>query len=385
MFNPHDIHYPQSKRQKLSGNYSALSNANVVKKNFLLDIDGDSECNLNKKYNTPSWIKYDLSKTKRHIDLSGGNWSVGISGMVLQYNSLNSWKNPLYSKTSLPSLAFIKIAIKYSNKPSEIMGVKFFENRLYSKSKVVSQLNTFLTEIWAKECRISLDGTNIVGEIFSLVIFSFYLNKLDNFIHILSLVNIQNDNVKKSWRLFLKTFNAFKKDQTNVIERIEIYISNELNSFLGDFQIPIEISNFKSDQNLIEYDRDLIAMDFRCGLIPYPAKFSSADMVVKYMTPDIKPSIVSIYTNIPINERANEKLINGGVYQLLAQIPIEIFKENSPRSIQYFPQKILYKTISQNYCLDLIEILLVDPETNKLINLNNNFLLNLDFKQTSDH
>ena len=131
-------------------------------------------------------------------------------------------------------------------------------------------------------------------------------------------------------------------------------------------------------------------MDIRCGLIPYPSEFSLAhkpciNIVPKHETPDIKPSIASIYTNIPINERANEKLINGGVYQLLAQIPIEIFKENSPRPIQYFPQKILYKTISQNYCLDLIEILFVDPETNKLINLNNAFLLNLDFKQVSDH
>ena len=103
-------------------------------------------------------------------------------------------------------------------------------------------------------------------------------------------------------------------------------------------------------------------------------------MITKYESPTIKPSVISIYTNIPISDRGNERLINGGVYQLLHQMPIKSFDRNSPSSIQYFPKKISYKNLRQNYKLDTIEILLVDPDTNKLLNMNDHFMLNLDFK-----
>ena len=154
---------------------------------------------------------------------------------------------------------------------------------------------------------------------------------------------------------------------------------------MGYFQIPSNIINFKSDKDLTEYDKDLSALDIRCGLIPCPNSFNIkepiADIMPIYKTPVTEPSAISIYTNIPISNKANEKLINGGIYQLLGQIPIKSFNQNSLSSIQYFPQKILHKNITLNYKLDVVEIILVDAETDKPLNMNsNNITLNLEFK-----
>ena len=259
------------------------------------------------------------------------------------------------------------------------------ENRLYSKQKIISQINAFLSAVWNKKCHSNFDGINTVGELFSLILFTFYLDKIDDSIHILSLTNISNStSSKKSWDLFQKVFNAYKKNKDDVLERIEIYISKELNRCLGDFEISSKIINFRSDQDLTKYDKDLSALDIRCGLIPYPnnldTKEADRDTKPKYSTPTIKPSAISIYTNIPISNKGNEKLINGKIYQLLHQIPIKNFSENSPSSIQYFPQKISYKNITPNYKLNIIEILLVDSDSNLPLNLNNkDFTLNLDF------
>ena len=161
-------------------------------------------------------------------------------------------------------------------------------------------------------------------------------------------------------------------------------MSNELSNYLGNFEIPTEITNFKSDKDLREYDKDSTALDTRCGLIPCVSCKSAKpiiDISPKNETPNIKPALLSFYTNLPISDRGNEKIINGGTYQLLHQIPIKNFDEDSPSSIQYFPSKISYKKLSQNYKINTIEILLIDSETNRLINLNRNFILNLDFKR----
>ena len=384
MFSDHNSQYSHHKRQRLSGNisFTPLSDINVNRKNFLLEINGNSECNTNKDLNVPSWIKYDVTKTNKALDLSGGTWSIGINACIIS-NSLNSWKS--ISNSDLPSSSFIKIGIKFANKPTEVLGIKFFENRLYSKSKVVSQINTFLSSIWGKICNANVNGCNLVGEIFSLTIFAFYLNKLDNTTHILSLSGIsKSSTAKKSWDLFTKTFDAFKKEPHGNIEKIEVFISKELSAYLGSFQIPPEITNYISDKDLKEYDKNLTALDIRCGLIqttssPQPNKENN-NIITEHESPTIKPSVISIYTNVPISDRANERLINGGIYQLLHQIPIKSFDRNSPSSIQYFPKKISYKNLRQNYKLDSIEILLVDPESNKLLNINNHFILNLDFK-----
>ena len=104
------------------------------------------------------------------------------------------------------------------------------------------------------------------------------------------------------------------------MEKIEVFISKELNAYLGSFQIPPEITNYISDKDLMEYDKNLTAMDIRCGLIQsslslQPNKENN-NINTEYESPTIKPSVISIYTNIPISDRANERLINGGIYQL---------------------------------------------------------------------
>ena len=63
----------------------------VLKNDFLLEINGNSECNLNKDLNTHAWIRYDLSQTNKQVDLSGEHWSVGVEGCIIT-NSLSSWK-----------------------------------------------------------------------------------------------------------------------------------------------------------------------------------------------------------------------------------------------------------------------------------------------------
>ena len=393
MFSDYRNQYPHVKRQRLNNENISLvplSDIKTLKKVFLLEINGNSKCNLNKDIKTPSWIKYDMTKTNKAFDLSGGIWSIGINACIIS-NSFNSWKSILHSE--LPSSSFIKIGIKFMSKPTEILGIKFFENRLYSKSKIISQINMFLSSIWEKKCHVNTIGCNVVGEIFSLTLFSFYLNKLDNTTHILS-ISGNSSIAKKSWELFTKTFDAFKKGPYGNIERIEVFISKELSENLGNFQIPPEITNYRSDKDLTEYDKNSTALDIRCGLIMLtPRNYNDDDdaieslpsnqennIITKHESPTIKPSVISIYTNIPISDRGNERLINGGVYQLLHQIPIKSFDKNSPSSVQYFPKKITYKNLRQNYKLDTIEILLVDPDTNKLLNINDHFMLNLDFK-----
>ncbi len=71
-----------SKRQKLSekNNFVSLSNVNSIKHDFLLKINGKSELNINKELNTPSWIKYDLTKSNKQVDLCAGTWTLRRGG-----------------------------------------------------------------------------------------------------------------------------------------------------------------------------------------------------------------------------------------------------------------------------------------------------------------
>ena len=195
--------HSHSKRQKTGeNNFAILSNVNNLKNDFLLEINGNSECNLNKDLNTHAWIRYDLSQTNKQLDLSGEHWSVGVKGCIIT-NSLSSWKKPAKHQTELQSLSFMKIALKYVGEPTEIIGTKFFENRIYSKSKVVSQANTFLSEIWAKPCHLNSDGTNVVGEVFSSTVFALLFDKLDRSVRIVSMLDTADPKVKNNWNDFL--------------------------------------------------------------------------------------------------------------------------------------------------------------------------------------
>ena len=132
----YNSYYLNPKRQKFSENsdYNLLSNVISTKNDFLMEINGNSESNLNR--DMPSWIKYDLIKTKKQIDLFG-HWSIGINACVIG-NSINSWKNAQKSNTDFPSLSFIKIGVKLEGKSTKIIGIKYLQNRLYSKPKVIA-------------------------------------------------------------------------------------------------------------------------------------------------------------------------------------------------------------------------------------------------------
>ena len=194
-------YFSTAKRQKISENKSFTtlpSNIKSTKYNFILEINGNSESNLN--VNTPAWIYYDLTSSNKQIDLFG-NWKVGISACIIS-NSLISWQKSTENKTELPYLSFVKLAVKFKGKESKVIGFKYFQNRLYAKDIGISQINTFLSQLWSNLCHFNEQGINIVGEVFSLTLFSFYLDKLTNSVHILSVA----DNTSKTGKKHDKNF-----------------------------------------------------------------------------------------------------------------------------------------------------------------------------------
>ena len=132
-----------------------------------------------------------------------------------------------------------------------------------------------------------------------------------------------------------------------------------------------------------KYDNFLIPLDSRCGLIPCSfigKKVPTINSQNKFKTPHIGPSLINIFTNLPILFSTQTKLYQGKTYQFLDQIPLKHIDKTSPTSIQYFPKKICYKRLTQNTKMDAIEILLINAENNELISLDENFILNLDFR-----
>ena len=377
-------HFFMAKRQKLSEKpfTGLLSNVNSIKRNFVLEVNGNSQNNLNA--NTPSWIYYDLSKTNNQIDLFG-SWRVGMKTCVIS-NTLSSWQKRTENKTELPSLSFVKLAVKFTGKDSKIIDIKYFQNRIYAKDTVVSQINTFLSQMWLNLCRTNTQGVNIVGNVFSLTLFSFYLDKITNSVHIVSIADTRVETTNKTWQNFIKIYNVFKKNthSQEVIENIEIYISNDLNEFLGGFQIPREIHDKPTVKDLTKYDKNSAPLDLRCGFLPCKfgreTKLASINIPNKFKTPHISPSLINIYTNLPIAHPTHKKLYEGKTYQFLDQIPLKTFDRDSPNAVQHFPKKINYKSLTQNVKMEAVEILLINAENNELINLDQNFILNLDFQ-----
>ena len=96
-------------------------------------------------------------------------------------------------------------------------------------------------------------------------------------------------------------------------------------------------------------------------------------------TSHIQPSSIAVYTNVPI-AHSRIKSYEGNVYHYIDQIPVKDINKNSTSLIQFFPEKIAYKSILQNIQMDRIDVLLTNAETNKPINLDGNFVLTLDFK-----
>ena len=66
MFSDHNNQYSHHKRQRLSGNisFTPLSDINVNRKNFLLEINGNSECNTNKDLKKDKLVEMSRKKDK---------------------------------------------------------------------------------------------------------------------------------------------------------------------------------------------------------------------------------------------------------------------------------------------------------------------------------
>jgi hypothetical protein len=378
-----------------------MSNIQSKKKNFTLEIKSDPKNILDSSLS--SWIKYDLAQEKKEIDLLYGSWQVGLKSCIVS-NSLISWsknknthpivwneENSAFKPTiAMPTSSFVKLAVKFKDKDKKTITCKFFQNRIYPKDVVISQLNNFLSQMWMHMCFIDNQGTNIVGNVFSLTLFSFYLDKLTNSVHILNLGALQaSEDCKKTWNNFQNIFTKFSKTPNVKIETIEIFISNELNSFLGGFQLPDKIiTPLSNEKDSRTYDLLHTALDIRCGVIPCDKYVDHSDNTINtpniFKTPHIGPSLINVYTNLPIlQSMSHTKSYKGNIYRYLDQIPVKIINKTFTCSIDYFPKKISHKKLTPNTKIDNLEVLLTDAQTDKPINLDGNFMLTLDFQHFS--
>lgn len=375
-------YFRPAKKQKLQESSSIIlpSNIKTKKHNFSIEINSNSKNNSNK--DTPSWIQYDLTQTNEQLDLFG-NWKVGIKSCIIS-NSLSSWPKSTDSITS-PTSSFVKLVVKFKDKESKIIGTKYFQNRVYSKDVTVSQINRYLSELWTNVCHTNIRGINIVGLVFQLTLFSFYLDKLTNSVHILSMGDSKKEINKKKWANFQTIFQAFSKTN-DALESVEIFMSNELNIFLGGFQLLEVISKIEpTEKDRTTYDENRISLDVRCGLLPcdaYELHFEDTINIqnIRKM-PRIGPSLINIYTSLPIlRQTSSSKLYKGNTYQYLDQIPLKLVSKTFTSLIEHFPEKISYKKLTQNTNMESIEIILFDAENDKPINLGENFVLILDFQ-----
>ena len=243
--------------------------------------------------------------------------------------------------------------------------------------------------MWGKLCKPNLQGINMCGQVFSVLLYSFYFNKITNSTHILSIANTTTENQsksKKSWDFFLKLFNKFKRKDIGEIERVEFYFSSQLKLFLGDFKLPTELSDFRGESDLISYDKDGVALDCLCGVIPLntPNTPSAFNIINKNKTVNFSPQLIGVYTNLPLSSNINnQKHLNGKIFNLLIQIPLKKFNKYSLFCAEHFSDKISYKNLSLHNNMNSIEIVLIDESNGEPINLIDGFIVELDFKQTN--
>ena len=370
-----------SKRRKhqheTPSSLALLSNVKSKKHDFALEINSESRSNQNTDAPS-SWSQHDLTQTNEQINLFG-NWKIGIKSCLIS-NSLASWPK----NSEIQSTSFVKLEVKFEGKKkSRTIGIAYMQNRIYSKDVAVSQINRHISQLWLKICHPSARGTNVVGSTFSLTLFSFYLDKLTNSVHMLSLGSEYFETVKQTWSNFKEVFQTFNKTPTEKLESVEVFISNELNDFLGGFRVPESVFTIDpktTDQRT--FDENGIPLDTRCAVFPWN-KYEIMRAIINTpntrKTPHTEPSLIAVYTNVPI-AHSRIKSCEGNVYHYIDQIPVKDINKNFTSLIQFFPEKIAYKSILQNLQMDRIDVLLINAETNKPINLDGNFVLALDFK-----
>ena len=237
-------------------------------------------------------------------------------------------------------------------------------------------------------CNLNINGLNIVGNVFNSIIFAIIADKIDRNVHILSIGN-KSEISKKNWELFIKLFNAFRKasgpDQKK-LERIEIFISSELNNFLGGFYIPDAISDFESDNDLTTFENG-IATCHRIAIIPFPKPSKYINIKNINNKSNISPTALNILCNIlPCNREDRTIKTPTSEYvslQLLDQIPLSNYNLLSP-AIQYFPTKITYKKLPENCKINHLYLALTNVIENELVNIyRGTVIYTLNFKPLS--
>lgn len=355
------------KKRKLVDDLNIIPNNITQKEPFQIEISSSAE-----EVNS-AFTKYDITQNNPYPSQNGqlnfpGKWLVGVSKCTIS-NVLSSWK----MSKNVPSTSFVKIGVKFENSKTIEIGTKYFENRLYTKTEAVVSLNNFLSEIWLSVCNLNINGLNIVGNVFNSIIFAIIADKIDRNVRILSIGN-KSEISKKNWELFIKLFNAFRKasgpDQKK-LERIEIFISSELNNFLGGFYIPDAISDFESDNDLTTFENG-IATCHRIAIIPFPKPSKYINIKNINNKSNISPTALNILCNIlPCNREDRTIKTPTSEYvslQLLDQIPLSNYNLLSP-AIQYFPTKITYKKLPENCKINHLYLALTNVIENELVNI----------------
>lgn len=370
------------KKRKLVDDLNIIPNNITQKEPFQIEISSSAE-EINSAF-----TKYDITQNHPYPSQNGqlnfpGKWLVGVSKCTIS-NVLSSWK----MSKNVPSTSFVKIGVKFENSKTIEIGTKYFENRLYTKTEAVVSLNNFLSEIWLSVCNLNINGLNIVGNVFNSIIFAIIADKIDRNVRILSIGN-KSEISKKNWELFIKLFNAFRKasgpDQKK-LERIEIFISSELNNFLGGFYIPDAISDFESDNDLTTFENG-IATCHRIAIIPFPKPSKYINIKNINNKSNISPTALNILCNIlPCNREDRTIKTPTSEYvslQLLDQIPLSNYNLLSP-AIQYFPTKITYKKLPENCKINHLYLALTNVIENELVNIyRGTVIYTLNFKPLS--
>ena len=304
-----------------------------------------------------------------------GRWKVGISKFTMN-NELITFK-----KIGAHSIGFLYLLVKLKNVKSIVLPITYFEHKLYGKNEVVNFANESLKNAWNKLCTLNSEGINEVGNVFISTIFCFFINQNDDYAYMKSLGN-EMKSAKETWKLFTKIFNKFRKKQyaTGDLLHIEVFSSNELISFLGDFNLPLEIENYQSDGEYFE-KFDGVIISKRIGVLPFPGK--NLSIRANFLQPRLLPLSLNILTNILSDEKLTVVNLSDQQFerfQLLANIPLDTLRSQNSSAINYFPTEINFKDLPIDASVSHISIYITDTYSEKLISLNTgNTFLTLHF------
>ena len=373
------------KRRKVEQNLFLIPHNTYKKKEkFDLEICSQSYTKNHDVCENFAFLKIDLNNSNIYPVENGqlrleDRWLVGIDKCIVP-NVFSSWKKSDNPKR--PSTGFVKLGLKFSQVETREIGVRFFENRLYSKFETITRLNEYLMQIWLNVCKLNSEGHNTVGLFFNSNILSVKRSNITGDVYILANGN-KSVVSKNNWEIFKKLFNTFKKEEYSKleIERVEVFISSELSEKLGNFPIPVEIRNFISDVDLTDYSNDG-AISIRIAVFP-PSRAIQTDISLKNIVnkPNKSPSSLNILINILPN--INSNIVDTPIGRIslskIAQIPLKSCDLMS--ALDYSPTKVLYHPLPINCVIDSLILAITNSEDGKLVNIEHNAsFITLTFK-----